>query len=482
MKTLATMVFLAVLAAATLLALSPVLSGGFLIVSFDDDAFILDNPYIREFTAEHAWACITRFYHRDYLPLPMLSYLVEFQMWGVQPAGYHLTNLLLHVVNAMLVYAVSARALQAAPAAMFAALVFALHPVQLEAVAVIAQRKTLLATGFVLGALWAYQAYRAGRRRWYAAAVLLYLCACAAKSSAAPFPFLLLLYDYTFDRSRLHIRDKVPFMLLAVATVWLSVASKAGTDVVKVVHGGSYLATGLVMSRVMWEYLAAMLVPLNLSPSYYYSPRSVFGFINWAAAVALVVGAALLLAWRRRFALTFFFVGWAGISLLPVANIVPIAVLRADRYLYLPMIGFAVWAGSGMARVAVGAAASGGIRRGAALMPYATIALLGVLSWHYAFVWHDDVSAWARVVARHQWNARAHYLLAVAYAQREVLEPARRHAAVSLDIDPAFDRPRALLAELDRRLADAPAVEKKGGSRGTSEPPAAGDAGGRGGR
>jgi hypothetical protein len=445
----------ACIVAATVVALHPVLGNGFLVVSFDDDAFILDNPFIRALTWDNVWACLTRFYHADYLPLPMLSYLLEFQVWGTQPAGYHLTNLLLHSANAVLVYAVARAALGSTRAAVMAGLLFALHPLQLEAVSVIAQRKTLLSTGFALGALLAYQRYRAGRWRWYVAALLLYVCACASKSSVTPFPLLLLLYDYTFRRSRWRIADKVPFLLVAAAAAWVSMASKLGTQVIKAPHGGSYLVTALAMSRVVWEYLDAMVLPLTLSPSYYYSPRDVFGALNWMAAAGLILAAVVLLRWRQRLPLTFFFVGWVVLGLLPVLNIVPIAVLRADRYLYLPMVGFAVWAGWGLADAG---ARSGRMAQylapAVARAPYVLLVLLAVLGWRYAFVWRSDVTAWTRTVERHPWNARAPYLLARAYANRQDLQEARRLAVASIRIDPTFERPYELLAELSPTARD----------------------------
>lgn len=442
--------------AVTILALSPVIRNGFLVVGFDDDAFILDNPYIRELSWQNVWLCLTRFYHYDYLPLPMLSYLVEFQWWGTQPAGYHLTNLLLHAANAALLFAVARRALGSPTAALFAGLIFALHPVQIESVSVIAQRKTLLSTGFVLAALLAYQLYRSGRRRWYPAAVLLYLGACGSKSSVIPFPLLLLLYDYTFQRARWRVRDKLPFFALAITTAGVGAASKVGTEVVKVPQGGSYLATALAMSRVMWEYVDAMLLPLNLAPGYYYSPKEVFGVLNWTAAGALVLATAALVRRRREFPLTFFFAGWVGLCLLPVSNIVPISVLRADRYLYLPMAGFALWAGMGLARLRQWALATGNRLHGlTARLPAVAMIVLAVLSWQYAAVWRSDVTAWTRTAVRHPWNARAPYLLAVAYMQRQQLDVARRLALASLRLDPTFDRPRGLLADLDHDGAGA---------------------------
>ena len=286
-------------------ALYPVIGNGFLVMGFDDDAFILDNPYLRGFTWDNAWACLSRFYMFDYLPLPMLSYLVEFQFWGRSPAGYHTVNLLLHIFNAVLVYAVSARALKSERAGALAGLIFVLHPVQIESVSVIAQRKTLLATAFLLGSLIAYQRYSDGSKRSYPVACLLYLGACGSKSTVVPFPLLLLLYDYVFQRSRLSLLNKLPFVALALGATWANLASKAGSEVVKAPQGGSYFVTALAMSRVFCEYADALLLPFNLSPSYYYSPAEVLSPINWLAAAGVVIGIVAVLDWRNRLPLIF---------------------------------------------------------------------------------------------------------------------------------------------------------------------------------
>src|ERR1700687_3870669 len=97
----------ALIALATVIALHPVLRNGFLVITFDDGAFVLDNPYRRGFTWENAGACLFRFYFHDYLPVPMLAYFLQFQLWGTSAVGYHLVNLLLHIGNPILAYVVA---------------------------------------------------------------------------------------------------------------------------------------------------------------------------------------------------------------------------------------------------------------------------------------------------------------------------------------------------------------------------------------
>ena len=429
---------------ASAVTLYPLLGHGLLVVGFDDDAFILDNPFTHALTWSNAWACLTRYYMYDYLPLPMLSYLMEYPLWGVTPVGYHLTNLVLHIVASLLVCALTTR-LVGRRAGLFAGLIFALHPVQVGPVSIIAQRKTILATAFVTASLLAYHEFRDGRRRAYWLAVVFYLCACGSKSSVVTFPLLLLAYDYWF-RERVALADKWPFFALAVATVGIGMGSKLGTEVVKGPHGGNYLTNWLAMSRVLWEYLDALLLPLNLSPTYYYSRAAVLGPLAWLSAAALPLAIAGVVRWRRRCPLTCFFLTWVFVSLLPVSNIVPISVLRNDSYLYLPMVGFAIWAGTGCAR------ATENSRRWVRPLPYAGLVLLALLSRDYSRVWRNDVTAWTRVVDRHPANATAHVLLAVAYERAGALAPAQVLARRALQLDPSVARAQTLLAEIDQRL------------------------------
>jgi len=445
----ATAWLLLVVAGAAVVAFAPVLANGFLVVGFDDNGFVHENPYVAPLGWQNARAVLTHFYMYDYLPVPMLLYMVQFRAWGLDPLGYHATNLAVHVANACLVFVVTRRALRDRGAALAAALVFGVHPVLLEAVSLVAQLKTLLATGFLLATLVAYQAYRAGRRWALVAAVLLFALACGSKSSVIPFPLLLVLYDDVFDRGRRTWWDKVPFVILAVATVWASTAAKVGGEVIKTLHGGSYLATVLVMSRVMWEYGAAMLVPIDLSPAYYYRRESVFGPASWVAAAGLLAAVLVVWAQRRRWPITYFAVGWILLALAPVSNLVPLSVLRADRFLYLPMVGFAIWAGVGVAAAVRRAATLSPLPRAAVrALAAAPLVLWGLGTWFYAGVWHDDVSAFTRVVDRQPWSAKGRYLLALAYREHGVAEAARREAAAAVALDPGFGDARVLLAEL----------------------------------
>ncbi len=435
-----------VVAVAGLAALYPVLHHGFLQVAFDDPGFVTEVETIGPFSWQRVWMCFDRLYLYDYVPLPMLSFLLDYQLWGFDPRGYHATNLILHLVAAILVQRWASHTLGSQLGGWFAGLVFAIHPVQVEAVAVIAQRKTVLSTVFFLLALLAYHRYqKGGGVRWNALGIAAFAAACLSKSSVVPFPLLLLLSDWLQGRP-LEWRSKSPYFVVAVVTMAVSLYAKSD-GVIKPPHGESAVATVLVMSRVWWEYLFALFVPIQLSPAYYYQRARV---VSWENILALAAFIGLLIAvWKNRYRARWsaFALAWVLISLLPVANIVPIAVVRADRYLYVPMIAFALWIGSWW----VGAGRRSAQRNRVVAAALALWCLgLAMESSRYAKVFRDDVSARSRAVQLHPWAAPAHYLLAVAWAERGEWQRARLAARAAVERDPQFARAQELLAKLER--------------------------------
>jgi protein O-mannosyl-transferase len=434
-----------------LLALSPLLHSTFFVVSFDDDAFILDNPHIRSFSWQAVQAWFGSFYHADYVPVTLASFALDYHVWGLRPAGYHLTNILLHLIASSLVAIFAARTSRRRDVGVLAGALFALHPLQLETVAIISQRKTILATIFALFALIAYQGYlRRSSRRSYLASLACFAIGGLAKSSIVPLPFLLALCEW-LDRRRIRIPDKIPFLAVAAALTWLSIASKLGVGVIKAPPGGSHVVTALLMGRVWVEYLAAFFVPIHLSAAYYYSPA--LAYSPWhAAALALVVVVHVGL-WleRERFPMTAFGLFWFTLAMLPVSNIIPIAVVRADRYMYLGMIGLVSWAAYGLARLP---SPSRSLRT---LRPFAFYALLlplGAATMAATVNWRNDVTIWHRVVIEHPWNARAHYLLGKAYVNVGDFADALPVLDTATKEDPKYASPHVLLAYVFLRMGN----------------------------
>ncbi len=438
----------------TLAVYLPTTGYPFLQVAFDDPGFVSENPAIGPFSWERLWLCFSTFTLYDYLPLPMVSYLLDYQFWGTWAGGYHLTNVLLHVIVAWLVQAWVTRVAGDRRVGTIAGLLFALHPLQVEAVAIVAQRKTLLSTLFLLLALLAYDRYlrTATNRRAYVSSLLAYAAACLSKSSVTPFPLMLLWYERWFSPHPVRYRDKLPFFLLAGLTAAVSLYAKWG-EVVKPAHGDA-ATTLLLMGRVWWDYIMSFFLPLDLAPAYYYRRASVHSLRSVVAVFAAL--ALLLWLWRRGRAWPnlSFWLGWTALALLPVSNVIPLAVVRADRYLYVPMVGFAWFAARAVQDIERQVRLSGW-NPSPGWAGAVVAALAALLSAAYLPVFRDDVAARQWAVERHPWAAPAHYLLAVAYREQGNRAAARRAAHAALQQDPQFTRAHQLLAQLYEQEGNA---------------------------
>ena len=423
---------LAVVVVASCITFSPTLHNGFLQVGFDD-AIVVDTVEIRALSAANIVAMATQFNHAHYTPLTMLSLALDYRIWGLDPFGYHLTNIVLHALTAALACVFLWPIMPSLGAAALAALIFALHPLQMEAVTLAIQRKTVLSGALFFATLIAYQAWRrSGRRGYYIAAVAAFAAAALAKPIAVALPPLLWLYEYTFIDGRLRWRDKIPFLAIATATAAAAMEAHAAVDAVRTWHGGDPLTHVVMVARVTAEYLSAMFLPVGLSPVYYYQRALAFAPLNWAALAALGAFGGWVVVRRRQVPWTFFCAAWFAIALLPESNVVPLAQLRADRFLYLPMLALGVWIAVGIERLP----SLGGVPAWAARLParvtgVALASVLAMTTAGSAAVWQSDVTAWTRVVAGHPWSAMAFVLLGharLAADDRSGAEAAYLHA------------------------------------------------------
>ncbi len=417
---------LAVIAALSVAAFWPTLQNGFLPLGFDD-GLILDTPAIRALMWENLRSLLTEFNRVNYIPVTMISFAVHYSVWGLDPFGYHLSNVLLHTVTAMLVFVFLSRIAPAAGAALLATLLFALHPVHVQTVSLAVERKTLLSGAFCLLTLVAYQRWKDSGRRWYyTASVLAFVVAALSKAMAVSLPPVLLLYDYAFVGGPVRWREKVPFFGLAVAVSYAAVAGHAHEGALIPPHGGTVFSHVLAVGRATLEYVTSLFVPLGLSPVYYYPRTTVYGPLNFLAVAVIVFVCAYVTVHRRRFGWSFFCLSWFVLMLLPESNVVPLAQLRADRYLYLPAVAFALWTAVGIERLPTSVAHGGRWHRPTHWLGFAAAAAFGVITFTSAGVWRDNVSAWTRVVERHPWCAVAHAMLGRAYYAQQDYAGAER--------------------------------------------------------
>lgn len=191
--------------------------------NLDDPFYINDNPYIRNLSWEGIYKIFSQPIVVNYFPLQILSYALDYQLWHVQPFGYRLHNVVLHFLNAALVFLLLKKIFSNTWVSFLAALLFGLHPVNVESVTWVAERKNVLSMALMLSSFIFYLYYLEEKRQarkagFYLAGLSLFLLALLAKVSAIVLPFLFLLFDLSFQKRKKWeiIKDKIPFILFAI--------------------------------------------------------------------------------------------------------------------------------------------------------------------------------------------------------------------------------------------------------------------------
>lgn len=315
-------------------------------VNWDDVTYLTANPAVQEFRLSEL---LTGFFAGNYHPLTMLSLALEAKLGGMNPGIFHRTNLLLHAVNVVLVYRLFLGLRFSVPIAVLLSLLFGLHPLRVESVAWVAERKDVLYAAFWLGAALAWLSYRkSGNGAWALAALGFFVLSCLSKAMAVTLvPFLLVL-DY-IQGHKFQTRDYLLYALLTgVALATGILAFVAQGDAVGMGADFSIPERMALVAYGFWFYVLRTLAPVSLSAFYPY-PDSVPVF--WYVLPVLTVGVAYGLYRLRNRMLTGGLLAYAVI-ILPVLQIIPVGTaLVADRYSYLSVLGLLVMTGWGIVQV-----------------------------------------------------------------------------------------------------------------------------------
>ena len=449
------------------------LQNGF--VNWDDRVNLIENPYYRGLGWTQLRWMFTTLYHGLYQPLYWVTLGADYVLWGLNPFGYHLTSLLLHAINAALFYFLALRLLSLAYSpsessvetalrigAAFAALFFAIHPLRVESVAWVTERRDVLSGFFLLSATLLYlravtASEEAGSRRWLwlSLTLFVYLLSLLSKAIGMTFPLILLVLD-VYPLRRLGW-SKARWFGTEVRRIWLEkisflfLACLAGAIAVhaqrQVGASLSFEEYGFV-SRIVQSlfglsfYIVKTFVPIRLSPLYQLPGNMKF----WSLAAVLLVlsisavtiGLYLL---RRRWPAGFACWVCYIVLLFPVLGVVQIGVqLVADRYSYLSCLGWAVLAGAGFVHCWL-ASANGRLRR-IGLVSVATLAVfilggLGVLTTRQIGIWHDSERLWRHALIVSESGIAHNNLATVLYEQGKVQE-AIEHYQKSLEFTPQY--------------------------------------------
>lgn len=392
---------------AVFIAYRPAATGAFI---WDDDDYVAVNPNLRWVGGlSNIWFHPTR--SPQYYPVTFTSFWIEYQLWGGDPRGYHEINILLHAASALMLWRILKRL--RLPGAGLAAAVFALHPVMVESVAWISERKNTLSLLFYLLSMNAYLKFagidkedsEAEKMRWgaYAVALVCFLCALGSKSVTATLPAAVLLVLWW--KNRLRWRDLAllaPFFALAVAAgLCTSFLERSEVGASGAEWGYTPSQRLLIASRAVWFYASTVILPANLSfvyPKWRVDPTNLS---QWLFPLALLIVMAALVMLRQRIGrgavvAALFFIG----TLAPALGFVNVYPMRytfvADHYQYHASIALIVLviAGATMLfrrrRFARAASAHGG----------GLLIILFALTWLRSSVYHDQRSLWADTLGK----------------------------------------------------------------------------------
>ncbi|MBC7811479.1 MAG: hypothetical protein H7175_10040, partial [Burkholderiales bacterium] len=317
---------------------------GHFFYSWDDNRYVTENMLMRDLSPQGVYTMFSQFYFAAYIPMTILSYAIDYRIWGLDPTGYHLMNVILNAVNAALVYIFLKRLLNNRGVALIAALLFTVHPLQVESVAWVAERKNLLSLFFMLLSFLAHMRSARDDAPAYALplACFWFMLSVLTKPVVVGAPILFMAYDYYWAHmplKRVILRSIAPW-IIGIAGAALIMIAHEDYGGIKEHRGGSLFGTAQVMLVVFWDYVVSFFNPTNLDNRYYY-PISIItteAYKVWlGAAVVVFMG---LFAWFQPLGKPFsrYAVLWVGVFMAPVINIVPIAIERTDRYMYYPSI------------------------------------------------------------------------------------------------------------------------------------------------
>lgn len=323
-------------------------------VNWDDPAYVLHNDLIRSWYPSNLWGVATETVTRNYAPLTILSLLIDHTFWGMNPTGYHATNVLLHLVNGLLVFVLVRQLTDKLFVAWVTAALFLVHPVQIETVAWVSSRKGLLSASFMLAALIARlkPAPDAKSDGWYAvwlAAALL------SKALAVVVPAIVLTYDVWVRRQKFadaFVRQIIPGVMCLLLLFKTMAAQHSILGGVRGHLDYSLWKIVAIDTTIMWRYIGMLFWPTDLCVLYDPPTDGIWKTVALASAGWVVIGALI-----HRSRTDSPIILWAAttwlVLLLPVLNFFKITTLMNDRYLYLPSIIIFALAAAGLQKLLV---------------------------------------------------------------------------------------------------------------------------------
>jgi len=454
------------LALISILAYSNSLKNSFI---WDDRLVIVDNDFIK------SWKNIPAIFTKAYLtpvskmpylgmydigsgetcyrPIVTVTYFFNYSIWQLNPFGYHFTNILLHIFNALLFYFLAALIIKDKKAAFLASLLFTLHPVNSEAVNVISFREDLLAGLFYLSSFILYIKLDSWKHRkkvyFYILSLILFMLALFSKEMALSLPLILVLYDYLFegagsfptphpeersDEGSLKIlRRYWGYIGVTLFYIWVRFFVINIPQASAGYIGGNFYTNFLTMARVVSNYIQWLFIPLNIAATLPDDPilisRSLFDVRVLISLVLIIAFFIIAIMIRKKSKEISFAIIWFFITLIPVSNILPITNYMAARYLYIPAIGFYLLLSMALGNLRSWTRYAVGIT---------ILTFYFIVTFISNFEWRDDITLWSGMVKKYPNNALAHSGLGASFMNKNLLDSAIGEYKTALSLDPMY--------------------------------------------
>lgn len=452
--------FSIILALATLIAFLPALNCGF--INYDDPGFVYENAQVASgFSVEGIRWALTATRMSNWHPLTWISHMADCQLYGLNPQGHHATSLMLHIFNTLLLFLALDRLTGIRAKSAFVAALFALHPLHVESVAWISERKDLLCALFFMLALYAYACYTSTRTVWtYLATLGAFMAGLLAKPMIVTLPVLLLILDWfplgRFQREPVQrlLLEKVPFLAFTavIAAITVFIQEQNGALAPLAVHPLPARLSNAVYAY--GQYLFHTFMPLNLA-FFYPLPKQL---PQWKIAIGSIflVTVTITVIFQSRMR-PYLAAGWAWflVGLLPVIGLFQVgSQSHADRYTYLPLIGIFImisWGGEelfqGKHRKAMLFAATG-----------ITLTLLAVLTFRQTVLWKDSVTLYTHTLGVTGDNFTVRYNLGVELNRQGRFADAATQFREAVRIEPEFPQGHYNLASTLAKIGQTDAA------------------------
>ncbi|MEW6670947.1 MAG: tetratricopeptide repeat protein [Thermodesulfobacteriota bacterium] len=416
-------------------------------INYDDQEYVFDNPDVQAGLSITGitWAFTTTHF-ANWHPLTWISHMLDVQLFGMDPGMHHQTSLLLHVFNALLLFHVFRRMTGALWHSGFLAALFALHPLHVESVAWVSERKDVLSTLFWMLTMWAYIRYveRPGFLK-YLQVLLFFMLGLMAKPMLVTLPFVLLAIDYwplkrlSGSTSALRLLwEKAPLLIFSALSSLATVFAQHGMSAIKSLETYPFeirIENAIVAYAA---YMAKMIWPQNLAAFYPHPEASLSLWLVLGAAALMSVISVLVLRTARRY--PFLIVGWLWYlgTLVPVIGLVQVGFqAMADRYTYVPLIGLFLMATWGAPLFFEK------LRCRSILLFFVASLFLGMFmigARHHVYNWKDDTALFGNMIQVTDRNFQGHNGMGLALAGQGLVDQAIVHYETAIRIKPDFDR------------------------------------------